>query len=294
MSVQLLFLVWNSDMYATRSLSPTFGAEVLDCQLSGSPSGPGVIAIRELWAEHKLLLFRNQSFDEAALVGFSSEFGDLEIHVREEYLSPEHPEILYVSNIEQEGRRIGILSDTEVGWHYDQIYLPRPAVGSLLMADTLPPEGGNTEFADMSAAWNALPEQTRAKLDGCLANQSYEAFNQSYSVPTNNKQKARSPDIHHPIARTHPVTGRKALYLCPGMTTDIVGWDPQESADMLAFLFDWTTRPEFVYSHAWQPGDALMWDNACTMHRRDPFDPQHPRLMKRTTILPPAERAVPF
>ena len=281
-------------MYATRPLSHTFGAEVLDCQVSGSPSGQDIIAIRELWAEHKLLLFRNQSFDEAALVGFSSKFGDLEIHVREEYLSLEHPEILYVSNIEREGRRIGILSDTEVGWHYDQIYLPKPAVGSLLMADTLPPEGGNTEFADMSAAWTALPEQTRAKLDGCLANQSYEAFNQAYSVPTNNKQKARSPDINQPIVRTHPVTGRKALYLCPGMTTDIVGWDPQESADMLAFLFDWTTRPEFVYSHAWQPGDALMWDNACAMHRRDPFDPQHPRLMKRTTILPPAERAIPF
>jgi len=129
---------------------------------------------------------------------------------------------------------------------------------------------------------------------GCLANQSYEAFNQAYSVPTNNEQKARSPDIHHPLVRTHPVTGRKALYLCPGMTTEIVGWDRQESAEMLEFLFDWTTRPEFVYSHQWQPGDALMWDNACTMHRRDPFDPQHARLMKRTTILPPAQLAAPF
>ena len=281
-------------MYGTRSLGASFGAEVLDFQLSGTPSEADIAAIRGLWAEHKLLLFRNQSFDEAALVGFSRQFGDLEIHVREEYLSPEHPEILYVSNIERDGRRIGILSDSEVGWHYDQIYLPEPAVGSLLMADTLPPEGGNTEFADMCAAWEALPEATREKLDGCLANQSYEAFNQAYSVPTNNKQKARSPDIHHPIVRTHPVTGRKALYLCPGMTTEIVGWDPEESADMLAFLFEWTTKPEFVYSHAWQPGDALMWDNACTMHRRDPFNPEHARLMKRTTILPPAELAVPF
>ena len=212
-------------MVATRPLSPTFGAEVLDFQLSGTPEGDDIAEIRTLWAEHKLLLFRDQSFDETALVGFSRAFGDLEIHVREEYLSPEHPEILYVSNIEREGRRIGILSDTEVGWHYDQIYLPKPAVGSLLMADTLPPEGGNTEFADMCAAWDALPEATREKLDGCLANQSYEAFNQAYSVPTNNKQKARSPDIHHPIVRTHPVTGKKALYLCPGMTTEIVGWD---------------------------------------------------------------------
>jgi len=281
-------------MYATRSLSTTFGAEVLEFQLTENPLSEDIVAIRELWAEHKLLLFRNQSFNEAGLVGFSRHFGDLEIHVREEYLSQEHPEILYVSNIERNGRRIGILSDNEVGWHYDQIYLPKPAVGSLLMADTLPPEGGNTEFADMCAAWDALPEKTKIRLDGALANQSYEAFNQAYSVPTNNKQKARSPDIHHPIARTHPVTGRKALYLCPGMTTEIVGWDLAESEEMLAFLFDWTTKPEFVYSHAWQPGDALMWDNACTMHRRDPFDPQHNRLMKRTTILPPADLAVPF
>ena len=280
-------------MYATRPLSSTFGAEI-DFQLIGDPDIEDTQSIKELCAEHKLLLFRNQSFDEAALVGFSREFGDLEIHVREEYLSPEHPEILYVSNVKKDGRLLGILADSEVGWHYDQIYLPRPAVGSLLMADTLPPEGGNTEFADMCAAWDALPEETQTKLGGCLANQSYEAFNKAYSVPTNKKQKALSPDIHHPIVRTHPVTHRKALYLCPGMTTEIVGWDPEESAEMLEFLFDWTTRPEFVYSHSWQPGDALLWDNACTMHRRDPFDPEHARLMKRTTILPPADLAVPF
>jgi taurine dioxygenase len=78
------------------------------------------------------------------------------------------------------------------------------------------------------------------------------------------------------------------------MTTEIVGWDAEDSAEMLAFLFDWTTQPEFVYSHQWQPGDALLWDNACTMHRRDPFDPKHARLMKRTTILPPAALGVPF
>ena len=88
----------------------------------------------------------------------------------------------------------------------------------------------------MCAAWDALPEKTKIRLDGALANQSYEAFNQAYGVPTNNKQKARSPDIHHPIARTHPVTGRKALYLCPGMTTEIVGWDLAESEAMLAFF----------------------------------------------------------
>ena len=120
---------------------------------------------------------------------------------------------------------MGILADTEVGWHYDQIYLPRPAFGSLLMADTLPPEGGNTEFADMATAYEELPSEVKTRLAGARAVQSYEAFNRAYSVPTNKEQKARSPDIEHPIVRTHPITGRKALYLCPGMTTKIVGWD---------------------------------------------------------------------
>ena len=183
----------------------------------------------------------------------------------EEYLSPEHPEILYVSNIERDGRRIGILSDSEVGWHYDQIYLPKPAVGSLLMADTLPPEGGNTEFADMCAAWEALPEAMREKLDGCLANQSYEAFNQAYSVPTNNKQKARSPDIHHPIVRTHPVTGRRPCTCARDDHRDC-GGGLEASADMLAFLFEWTTKPEFVFLTRLAAGRCVDVDNACTMH----------------------------
>jgi taurine dioxygenase len=249
--------------------------------------------IKTLWAEHKLLLFRNQQLDEPSLVRFSRYFGDLEIHVRTEYLSREHPEILYVSNIQENGRKVGILADTEVGWHYDQIYLPQPAVGSLLMADTLPPEGGNTEFADMTTAYEELPSEVKTRLAGARAVQSYEAFNRAYSVPTNKEQKARSPDIEHPIVRTHPITGRKALYLCPGMTTKIVGWDEAESQSMLDYLFQWTIQSRYVYTHTWQPGDALLWDNACTMHRRDPFDQSHRRLMKRTTILPPDRLAVP-
>lgn len=277
-----------------RKLANTFGAEVEGISISAKPSPADVEATRTLWAEHKLLLFRGQTVSEEDLVGFSREFGELEIHVRTEYLSPDHPEILYVSNMKEDGRAVGILSDTEVGWHYDQIYLPRPAVGSLLAAHTLPSKRGNTEFADMAAAYEALPEDIKYVLDGKKATQSYEAFNRAYSVPTNDKQKRRSPDIDQPVVRTHPITGVKALYLCPGMTTRIVGLSETESDEMLDFLFDWSIKPEFVYSHEWQDGDCLMWDNACTMHRRDPFDQSELRLMKRTTILPPAELAVPF
>ena len=280
-------------MKETRALGATFGAEILDFLISSGASTEDSTAIKTLWAEHKLLLFRHQTLDESTLVNFSQLFGALEIHVRTEYLSPNHPEILYVSNIKKNGQKVGILADTEVGWHYDQIYLPRPAVGSLLMAYTLPPEGGNTEFADMTTAYEELPESVKKRLHNARAVQSYEAFNRAYSVPTNREQKKKSPDIEHPIVRTHPITGRRALYLCPGMTTEIVGWDPGESRAMLDYLFEWSIQPRYVYSHVWQPGDALLWDNACTMHRRDPFDQNHERLMKRTTILPPQELAVP-
>lgn len=131
-------------------------------------------------------------------------------------------------------------------------------------------------------------------IDGRNAVQSYEAFNRAYSVPTDKKQTKQTPDVEHPIVRTHPITGRKALYICPGMTTQIVGMPADESQSLLDELFEWTVRPEFVYSHKWQAGDGVMWDNACTMHRREPFDESQQRLMKRTTILPPADLAVPF
>ncbi len=281
-------------MFEIRPLTPTFGAEVIGCRIEEKPRTEVIEAVKALWAQHKLLLFRDQSITEASLVDFSRCLGELEIHVRTEFLSPENPEILYVSNKKEGGKTIGILADTEVGWHYDQIYLPRPAVGSLLAAHTLPEGGGNTEFADMTAAFEALPETVRVRLDGAEAVQSYEAFNKSYSVPTSKEQKKRSPDIRQPLVRTHPITGQKAIYVCPGMTTEIIGWDKTESDEMLEFLFDWCIQPRFVYSHQWRDNDALLWDNACTMHRRDPFDQNQTRLMKRTTIKPPEERAVPF
>lgn len=278
-----------------RPLAASFGAEVPGAALrAAADDADSFAALRTLWHQHKLLLFRDLVADEADLVRFSRLFGELEIHVRREYLSADNPEILLVSNQQRDGRDIGILKDREVGWHYDQIYLPKPAVGSLLYAVTVPPEGGNTWFADMGAAYDLLPPDTRAKINGRLAVQSYEHFNRAFSVPTNDEQKRNTPDQHHPLVRTHPYTGRKALYICPGMTTQIVGLDEADSAATLAGLFEWCEQAMFLYQHEWRPGDALLWDNACTMHRRDPFDPGYDRLMKRTTILPDADLAVPF
>ena len=279
---------------STTPLSATFGAHVNGIDMSRPVDGQTAQTLRALWQQHALLLFRDQHLEETHLVEFSRHFGPLEIHLRREYLSPENPEILYVSNLKKEGRPIGILADTEVGWHYDQIYLPGPALGSLLYSVIIPADRGATSFADMSAAYEALPEATKARIAGRRAVQSYEASNRAYSVPTNDEQSKKTPDIEHPLVRTHPYTGRKALYLCPGMTVRIAGMDRTESDALLAELFAWTTQPRFVYTHTWKLGDALLWDNACTMHRREPFDSSQQRLMKRTTIQPEAALATPF
>ena len=276
----------------TRPLSKTFAAEVREVDISALDDAT-FAEVRQAWLDHEILVLRAQNISEQDLVAFSRRFGALEIHVRTEYLSPDNPEILYVSNIIEGGRRIGILSDHEVGWHYDQIYLPRPAVGSCLMAAKLPARGGETSFADMTAAYAQLPAATKQRIDVLRANQSYAFFNAGNSVPTNKDQTNKTPDVVHPLVRTHPITGRKALYICPGMTTHIPGLSETESKDLLEELYDWSVRDEFVYTHKWQDGDAVLWDNACTMHRREPFDGDSERLMKRTTILPSPELAVP-
>lgn len=284
----------SAHIIETRSLSRTFGAELPGVDLVADRAPEVIDAMRKLWREHKLLLFRGQKLEEEHLVSFSRNFGPLEIHLRREYLSKEHPEVLLVSNVKESGKNLGILADREVGWHYDQIYLQRPAVGSLLYSVKIPPAGGNTYFADMQAAYESLPEETKNQIRGRQAIQSYEAFNRVYSEPTSKEQKEKTPDVSHPLVRTHPYTGRRALYICPGMTTRIVGMPEDESDALLGELFDWCTRPEFIYTHEWREGDALLWDNACTMHRRDPFDGRHDRLLKRTTILPEPEKAEPF
>ena len=276
-----------------RPLQKTFGAEISGLDLS-KPLDPQIInEVKALWHQYGLLLFRGQAMDEAEIVSFSKQLGDLEIHIRKEFLSQMSPEILYISNMTKEGKPVGILADSEVGWHYDQIYLPRPAVGSFLFSVKLPSSGGETSFSDMSAVYEALPQSIKNVIDGKKALQSYEAFDALYSVPTSSEQKKKTPDIEHPIVRVHPYSGKKALYICPGMTTQIIGLDKSTSDDLLQELFAWSIKPEFVYSHVWQLGDGLLWDNACTMHRREPFDPNQERLMKRTTILPDPKYAVP-
>jgi taurine dioxygenase len=271
-----------------------FAMEALGVDLSIEVDPDTIARLRQAWCEHGLLVFRDQQLEETDLVRFSRYFGELEIHVRKEYLSPAHPEVLLISNIRDGERSIGILGDHEVGWHHDQIYLPQPALGSLLYGVELPASGGNTAFANLAMAYEAMPQERRQRLQALRGIQSYAYFNGTWSEPTSAEQSRRTPDISHPLVRTHPESGRKAIYADPGMTRAVEGLSEAASRSLLGELFAWCTRDEFVYEHRWRRGDVLMWDNACTMHRRGEFDPSSRRLMKRTTILAPSDRGVPY
>jgi len=278
----------------TRALADRFGVEYLNVELREDMDDMDFAEVERLWYENGITLFRGQTFQETDIIGFCRRLGTLEIHVRAEYLDPAFPELLQVSNIVENGREVGILKDQELGWHHDQSYMKEPAIGSMLCAFQLPDWGGDTYFANLAAAYDALPAAMKAQLEGLKAVHSYAYFNGTWSVPTNDQQTDRTPPVLQPVVRTHPVTGRKAIYVDPAMVPLIDGVPEAESQALLDELFDWIVRPEFVYRHQWQAGDAILWDNAATIHRRDAFDPESVRLMKRTTIRPRPDRAVPY
>lgn len=279
-----------------RNLTPTdFAAEINGVTLDDVGLESVQRRLQHLWLKHQVLVFRNLDTDnEQRLIGLSKVFGRLEIHSRSEYLSAKVPELIYVSNIKEGERKIGVLGDGEAGWHTDQTYRPTPALGSLLAATIVPPEGGNTSFGDMYRAYAALPDALKERLEGLRAVHSYEHFNQQYSEPANRQQKADGIEQTHPVVRTHPITGRKALYAPKSVVPYIVGLEPKESRALLEELHDRCFRKEFVYEHKWSVGDGVLWDNACVMHRRETWDPKYQRLMKRTTIRPPEDLGVPF
>lgn len=251
--------------------------------------------LQYLWLKHQVLVFHGlDTHDEKRLIGLSKVFGRLEIHSRHEFLSPTVPELLYISNIKEGDRKIGVLGDGEAGWHTDQTYRPTPALGSLLAGHIVPPEGADTSFADMYAAYDDLPASLKKSLEGLRAVHSYEYFNQQYSEPANDSQRKDGTEQTHPVVRTHPITGRKALYAPKCVVPYIVGMSRQDSQELLQELHERSFRPELVYRHKWRVGDGVLWDNACVMHRRESWDPQHQRLMKRTTIRPPEDLALPF
>ena len=280
----------------TRLLDNSFALEVMGLRLWERQGEQTVAELRALWARHPVLVFRRQALTEDELANFSALFGPLERIVRTEWASPVRPEVGVISNLKDaQAKPIGGLGDGEIQWHSDQSYMLNPATGAMLYALELPPEGGMTSWVDLCAAYAGLPDRLKHVVEGRRAIFSYAkrlAGYQGVDRVISEEAKRRTPPILHPMAHAHPVTGRKALYLDSTTTIGIEGMDETSGSVLLEEIYEFATRPEFVYRHRWQVGDALLWDNGFTMHRREPFDPSARRLMKRTTIFLSRERHI--
>ena len=278
-----------------RTFDAALGAEVRGVDLSKTLDDEIFAAIEEAYNEHSVLLFREQSIDEVQHLAFSRRFGDLEVHVLDQYLHPEHPEILIVSNVMDGDRHVGIY-DAGRYWHTDLSYMDVPSRGSLLYAIEVPHDEdgkplGDTLFASTSAAYDALSDSMKSqiadlKAEFSLANRHAKLVaDGDANAELEDRHHDKAPPVMHKIARTHPITGRKSIYVNEGQTARILGLPEDEAPDLLEELCTHCTKPEFVYRHKWRPGDLLMWDNIPTQHLAicDYALPQR-RYLHRTTL----------
>ena len=269
-------------------IKDTIGAEVKGVDLAKPLDSQTVATLRKALNEHSVLVLRGQELDAAQHVAASRQFGDLELHVLDQYTLKEAPEVFVVSNVVEDGRTIG-MHDGAWHWHSDSCFHETPSLGSLFYCLECPPEGGETEFCSMFAPYEQLDEATRAWANGKTVVFDYADFyakTYSHLPPMTEAQKKRVPPVGHPLVRTHPETGRQALYFNKTQASEIVGVSPEESRERLEALEAFVTRPEFVYTHQWSPGDMVFWDNRSCMHRARPFDDKaHRRRMHRTTLV---------
>ena len=275
---------------SVETLKP-FGAEVRGIDLSIPLDDRSFRQIQNAFNEHAVLVFPDQDLDDEQQIAFSLRFGPLETSIRKDRKRRvTHPQISEISNIDEYDRIVD--ADDEraiynVGnqlWHSDSSFKRVPAMASLLSAREVPPEGGETEFADMRAAWDALPEEARRKLEGRVAVHDfvYSRGLIGYDQFTD-AERAAVPPVQQALVRTHPVTGRKALFL-GSHASHIVGWPVEEGRRLLRELLEFATQPRFVYRHTWRIRDLVMWDNRCVLHRGRPWNPRYRRVMHRTTV----------
>jgi taurine dioxygenase len=268
--------------FAVRPLSPALGAEIVGVDLAQEIDDRTFARIRDAWHEHLVILLRDQELSEDDQVRFAERFGPPAVIHTKQFVR-NHPAVMLISNIREDGKPIGALPDGEMHFHTDQCHQERPAMASMLYAIEVPRAGGNTLFANGYKAYETLPDALKLRITGRKALNAYDY--DTAAMKRGTRLADGVPSCVHPVVRTHPATGRKALYVNRLMTVRIEGLPADESDALLDTLFAHQERREFVYEHVWRPGDLLMWDNRCTLHARTDFNPDERRLMRRVTIL---------
>jgi taurine dioxygenase len=247
------------------------------------------LAIHHAWLEHQVLLFPEQRLSDEDLITFSSRFGPLDhapVQENGRRFVEGHPEIYIVSNVIENGAAIGSLGSGEAVWHTDMSYLVDPPIASALYALEVPPTGGETGFCSMYRAWDALPERLQRRIAGFRVkhDETYNSGGYVRAGATPTDDPRTSPGAVHPLVRIHPESGRRFLYLGRRRNAYIEGLPIAESEALLDEIWSHATADSLTWYHHWRVGDLVIWDNRCTMHRRNAFDSQSRRVMHRTQI----------
>ncbi len=278
-------------MISIKNLDGALGAEVAGVDVSKPLPQSDIDAIEATWRERLVVVFHDQALSDPQLITFSKNFGELDPPGPNPFGQPflkEHPELNVISNVVEDGKPIGNLGDGEAVWHADMTYVDVPPKAAMLHALEVPPPeaGGNTYFANMFAAYEALPADLKQAVDGKIAihdasRNSAGMLRKGYKEVTDVRETVGA---RHPLVRTDAKTGRKALFLGRRPNAYVLGLSVADSDALLDALWAHATQPRFAMCHEWKVGDLLMWNNLSVLHRRDPFDPKTRRVMHRSQI----------
>ena len=269
-------------------LHPALGCEISGITLAEAVNPTMFGKVYEAILDNELIRFRDVDLPPATQVAFARAFGEVQIHVMNQYQKyPEHPEIYMLTNADKDGKPTGKHPDKgTLHWHTDGSWRERTGQATMMYSEIVPPTGGETEFADMYAAYDNLPAAMKKKIEGkrAIHNLDFSRTRRHGEDPMTAEQKAKVPPIAHPIVRTHPETGRKAIFL-GDHAQEIEGMGFDESRVLIDELNDLITPQKDVYTHVWSPRECMVWDNRCTLHRATGFDEvNHVRVMRRCTI----------
>lgn len=274
--------------FKARPLSPKLGAELIGIDLAAGVDAALFEAIHQAFLQYQVLLFGTQQLPPARQVDFARRFGEVQIHVMNQYHAQEHPELYRLSNLDQHGNPNGKHPDKgTLAWHTDGSWRERTGQATIIYAEVVPERGGETHFCDMYGAYERLSPAWKHRIEGLRAvhNLDFSRNRRHAEEPMTEAQKRAVPPVDHPIVRTHPLTGRRCLFL-GDHAEYVVGMPYQQGRALIDELNELAVHPDLSYAHRWQVGQTLAWDNRCVMHRATPFDTERDRrVIRRCTVL---------
>ncbi|HTS23366.1 MAG TPA: TauD/TfdA family dioxygenase [Casimicrobiaceae bacterium] len=275
-------------LLATRPLTPKLGAAITNVRLADGMSDELFGAIYQAFLRYQVLLFPPQDVPPARQVAFARRFGEVQIHVMNQYHADGYPELYRLSNLGADGRPTGSHPDKgTLAWHTDGSWQRVTGQATIIYGEVMPPTGGETHFCDMYGAYERLDDRWKARIAGLRAvhNLDFSRNRRHGEEPMTEEQRRAKPPVDHPIVRTHPETGRRCIYL-GDHAEYIVGMPYDEGRALIEELNALAVHPDLTYEHRWTAEELLLWDNRCVMHRATPYDPAtQARVIRRCTVL---------